>query len=62
MFKPLPPQNPPPPFVRCSVEAMKDLDHAISTAVKAMKLQLVTDAETFFKKKVDTSFCHYKML
>jgi len=37
---------------------MKGLDHAISTAVMAMKLQLVTDAETFFKKKVDTSFSH----
>jgi hypothetical protein len=41
---------------------MKGLDHAISTAVMAMKLQLVMDAETFFKKKVDTSFSHDNML
>jgi hypothetical protein len=41
---------------------MKGLDHAISTAVMAMKLQLVTDAETFFKKKIDTTFCHDKTL
>jgi hypothetical protein len=41
---------------------MKGLNLAISTAVMAMKLQLVTNAETFFKKKVDTSFCHDEML
>jgi hypothetical protein len=41
---------------------MKGLDHAISTAVMAMKLQLVMDAETFFQKKVDTSFCPDEML
>jgi hypothetical protein len=42
--------NPPPP---CSVEAIKSVDLAISTAVMAMKLHLVTDAETFFKKILD---------
>jgi hypothetical protein len=39
---------------------MISLNLAISTAVMAMKLQLVTDAETFCKKKVDTSFIHDK--
>jgi hypothetical protein len=32
---------------------MKSVDLAISTVVLAMKLHLVTDAETFFKKKLD---------
>jgi hypothetical protein len=32
---------------------MKSVDLAISTAVMAIKLHLVTDAETFFKKKLD---------
>jgi hypothetical protein len=48
MFKPLPLN----PHFRCSVEAMKGHDLAISKAVMAMKLQLVTDAETFRKKKL----------
>ena len=47
---------------RCSVEAMISLNLAISTAVMAMKLQLVTDAEIFCKKKVDISFCHDKTM
>ena len=47
---------------RCSVEALISLNLAISTAVMAMKLQLVTDAEIFWKKKVDTSFCHDKTM
>ena len=48
--------------LRCSVEAIKGLDHAISTTVMAMKLQLVTDAEIFCKRKVDTSLCHDKTM
>ena len=48
---------------RCSVEAMISLNLAISTtAVITLKLQLVTDAETFCKKKVDTSFSHDKTM
>jgi hypothetical protein len=35
---------------------MKGPDRAISTAVVAMKLSLVTDAETFHTKKVDIPF------
>jgi hypothetical protein len=41
---------------------MISLNLAISTAVVAMKLQLVTDAEIFFKKEVDTLFCHDKTM
>ena len=37
---------------------MISLNLAISTAVMAMKLQLVTDAEIFCKNKVDTLLCH----
>jgi hypothetical protein len=47
---------------RCSVEAFISLNLAMSTAVMAMKLQLVTDTEIFCKKKVDTSFCHDKRM
>jgi hypothetical protein len=36
---------------------MKSPGLAISTAIIAMKLKLVTDAETFRKKKVDILFC-----
>jgi len=50
MFKPL--QYHRTLHLHCSVEAIKGLDHAISTAVMAMKLQLVTDAETLKKKKL----------
>ena len=45
--------------LRCSVEAIKGLDHAISTAVMAMKLQRMPK---LFLKKVDTSFSHDNML
>jgi hypothetical protein len=41
---------------------MISLNLAISTAVMAMKLQLVTDAEIFCKRKVDTWFCHDKTM
>jgi hypothetical protein len=58
MFKPLS-LNPPLPLL---VEAMISLNLAISTSVMAMKLQLVTDAEVFRKKQVDTSFGHDKTM
>jgi hypothetical protein len=41
---------------------LKGFDLAIPTAVMAMKLHLVTDAETFRKTKVDISFCHDKTM
>ena len=47
---------------RCSVEAIVSLNLAMSTAVMATKLQLVTDTEIFCKKKVDTSFWHDKTM
>jgi hypothetical protein len=43
--------NPPPPLLRCAVEAMKSLHLVIFTAVVAIKLWLlVTDAETYRNK------------
>jgi hypothetical protein len=61
MFKPLP-LNPPLPLLRWSNDQIQSRDLHGCLAVMAMKLQLVTVAEIFRKKKVDTSFCHDKTM